>query len=99
MTGEPHPLNDNFPDEEKQRVLELMESLTPMERKLMVLLSQGLTSKETGKLLNRSYRTIEAHRARIILKFGARSMAHVFAIVSEIEHKQEPPMPDKDHVK
>ncbi len=53
--------------------------LTPRERDVAILTCQGRTSKEIGLQLNLSYRTIEAHRARLLQKFGARKLPELVA--------------------
>ncbi|MCI2399012.1 PAS and helix-turn-helix domain-containing protein [Aliiroseovarius subalbicans] len=53
--------------------------LTPREREVAILTCQGLTSKEIGLALDLSYRTVEAHRARLLEKFGARKLPELVA--------------------
>ena len=43
--------------------------LTPREREVAAYLMQGLTSKQTGKLLTISHRTVEIYRARLMRKY------------------------------
>lgn len=47
--------------------------LTPREREVAALLMDGLTSKEIGKALTISHRTVEIHRARLMRKYQAHS--------------------------
>jgi PAS domain S-box-containing protein len=47
--------------------------LTPREREVAALLMDGLTSKEIGKALAISHRTVEIHRARLMRKYQAHS--------------------------
>ena len=47
--------------------------LTPREREVAALLMDGLTSKEIGKLLAISHRTVEIYRARLMRKYQAGS--------------------------
>ena len=47
--------------------------LTPREREVAALLMQGQTSKEIGKALAISHRTVEIHRARLMRKYQAHS--------------------------
>ena len=47
--------------------------LTGREREVAALLMDGLTSKEIGKALGISHRTVEIHRARLIRKYEAHS--------------------------
>lgn len=53
--------------------------LTPREREVAILTCQGMTSKEIGLALELSYRTVEAHRARLLEKFGARKLPELVA--------------------
>jgi len=53
--------------------------LTPREREIAILTCQGKTSKEIGLELGLSYRTVEAHRARLLDKFGARKLPELVA--------------------
>ena len=47
--------------------------LTPREREVAALLMDGLTSKEIGKQLAISHRTVEIYRARLMRKYQAHS--------------------------
>lgn len=47
--------------------------LTPREREVAAFLMDGLTSKEIGKQLAISHRTVEIHRARLMRKYQAVS--------------------------
>ncbi|MBC7618306.1 MAG: PAS and helix-turn-helix domain-containing protein [Candidatus Saccharibacteria bacterium] len=49
--------------------------LTPREREVAAHLMQGLTSKQTGKLLDISHRTVEIYRARLMRKYQAHTAA------------------------
>ncbi|MBT2130067.1 helix-turn-helix domain-containing protein [Aliiroseovarius lamellibrachiae] len=53
--------------------------LTMREREVAILTCQGETSKEIGLRLGLSYRTVEAHRARLLQKFGARKLPELVA--------------------
>lgn len=46
----------------------LMSSLTPTERRIMLLIAHGKTSKEIGTELSIHYRTVENHRTNICRK-------------------------------
>ena len=54
-------------------------ALTPRERDVAILTARGLTSKEIGRDLGLSYRTIEVYRARLLEKFGARKLPELVA--------------------
>ena len=55
-------------------------SLTPREREVLAELAAGATNKEAGRTLGISPRTIEAHRAHIMEKIGARNAADLVRI-------------------
>jgi FixJ family two-component response regulator len=59
-----------------------LESLTSREREVMKLAIEGLTSKEIALRLSISYRTVETHRTRLILKTGTSSMLELARIVA-----------------
>ena len=45
--------------------------LTPREREVATHLMEGLTSKEIGRALTISHRTVEVYRARLMRKYNA----------------------------
>jgi FixJ family two-component response regulator len=57
------------------------EPLTRRERDVLTLTVAGASSKEAGRQLGISPRTIEFHRARIIEKVGAKNTADLIRIV------------------
>jgi two-component system, LuxR family, response regulator FixJ len=54
-----------------------MESLTPREREVMLLVVDGRANKVIAIDLGLSERTVEIHRANVMEKMGARSVAHL----------------------
>lgn len=52
-------------------------SLTPKERLVLAEIVMGLSSKEVGRSLNISPRTVEFHRANLLKKFGAKNTAEL----------------------
>lgn len=78
----PKPVQEELLLSVIQRELNRMESsdvnspavLTPAELKILNMVLAGRTSKEMAGLLNRSKRTIDAHRSRIMHKLGASSL-------------------------
>jgi PAS domain S-box-containing protein len=56
--------------------------LTPREREVLAQIAAGASSKEAGRQLGISFRTIEIHRARIMEKLGAKNAADLVRIVS-----------------
>lgn len=51
--------------------------LTPREREVAAQVMQGLTSKQIGKALGISHRTVELHRARLMRKYSASTTAEL----------------------
>lgn len=51
--------------------------LTPREREVAAQVMRGLTSKEIGKALGISHRTVELHRARLMRKYAAATTAEL----------------------
>lgn len=55
--------------------------LTPREREVLQLITNGQSNKEAGRELGISPRTVEVHRARVMDKLGARNTADLMRIV------------------
>lgn len=55
--------------------------LTPRERDVLQLITNGQSNKEAGRDLGISPRTVEVHRARVMEKLGARNTADLMRIV------------------
>ncbi len=58
-------------------VLHRIESLTPREKQVMALVVDGAANKVIAIDLGLSERTVEIHRAKVMDKMGARSVAHL----------------------
>jgi FixJ family two-component response regulator len=58
-------------------VVRRMETLTPRERQVMDMVVDGSANKVIAIDLNLSERTVEIHRAKVMEKMGARSVAHL----------------------
>ena len=63
----------SFEDLSAQRPVKI--SLTAREREVAARLLEGLTSKEMGRALGISHRTIEIYRARLMRKYAAATAA------------------------
>ena len=50
-------------------------SLSPREKEVMMLIAEGYTSAEIGKLLFISDKTVEKHRVRLMKKLNVRNLA------------------------
>jgi RNA polymerase sigma factor (sigma-70 family) len=58
-----------------------LASLTPREREVMQLVVAGKLNKQIADQLNISIKTVEAHRAKVMEKAGAHSLAELVQIV------------------
>lgn len=58
-------------------VLLRIDSLTPRERQVMLSVVDGAANKVIALDLSLSERTVEIHRAKVMEKMGARSVAHL----------------------
>lgn len=59
-----------------------LSALTTREREIVGLIVQGLTYREIGKVIFRSWRTVEHHVDRARLKLRARNRTHLAVIAS-----------------
>jgi two-component system response regulator FixJ len=58
-----------------------LDSLTPREREVMLLVAEGKPNKVVATRLGLSTRTVEVHRARVMEKMEARSLADLVRMV------------------
>jgi two-component system response regulator FixJ len=61
----------------RAEVLHRLECLTPRERQVMEMVVEGAANKVIAIDLELSERTVEIHRAKVMEKMGARSVAHL----------------------
>lgn len=62
-----------------------LESLTPREREVLALMVRGKPNKAMAHELGLSQRTVEIHRARVMEKSGASSLAELIRMVMDVE--------------
>jgi DNA-binding CsgD family transcriptional regulator len=62
--------------------------LSGYDKKLLTLMAQGHSAKAIGKQLNKSPRTIEAHRDRLQNTLGAKNIVNLIAIAISSQHIQ-----------
>jgi len=75
--------------DEKRRVLQSrrakiavrLAKLTPREHEVMAMVTEGRANKEIATVLGVSAKTVEAHRARVMDKMGASSLAELVRMV------------------
>ncbi len=71
--------------EEMRKMHECLESLTAREKEVLRLIISSYTNKEIAKLLNISYRTVDAHRSSLMKKMDAHNTATLVANVVNYE--------------
>ena len=69
---------------ERARIRERFESLTPRERDVLALMTLGKANKVMAAELSLSQRTIEIHRAHVMEKTGASSLAQLVRMAMDL---------------
>jgi FixJ family two-component response regulator len=60
-------------------------SLTPREQEVLVLVTKGKANKVMAGDLDISQRTVEIHRARVMEKMGAQSLAQLVRMAMDLD--------------
>jgi two-component system, NarL family, response regulator DegU len=55
-------------------------SITPREREVLLLICEGMNSKEIGNSLSMSARTVETHKNKLLQKFGVNNTPQMVAV-------------------
>jgi two-component system, LuxR family, response regulator FixJ len=71
---------------EHERIRTHLAELTPREREVLELMTQGLQNKSIAQKLAVSPRTIEIHRARVMEKMNAHSVAELVRMMMDLSH-------------
>ncbi len=70
---------------EKHEIRKRLDSLTPREREIMDMVVNGKANKVIAGDLQLSQRTVEIHRARVMEKMLATSLAHLVRMVIAVD--------------
>ena len=71
--------------QQRETLRQRLESLTPREQEVLELVTQGKANKVMAGDLGVSQRTVEIHRARVMEKMGAQSLAQLVRMVLELD--------------
>jgi len=67
---------------ERQRVRELLNSLTPRESQVLELVARGLLNKQIAGALGTAEKTVKVHRGRLMHKMQVKSAAALVQLLS-----------------
>ena len=70
---------------ERNTIRDRLESLTPREREVLTMVTSGKANKVMASDLGVSQRTVEIHRARVMEKMGATSLAQLVRMVMDLD--------------
>lgn len=72
-------------ESEHSEIQQRLSHLTPREREVMRMVTDGRSNKEIANALGVSAKTIEAHRARVMEKMQARSLAELVRMALAVD--------------
>lgn len=69
----------------RQEILQRLEGLTVRERQVLDMVAAGDTNKGVARRLGISDKTVEIHRANVMTKMRARSLAELVKMISTVD--------------
>jgi RNA polymerase sigma factor (sigma-70 family) len=82
-------IKKDFADREQRiehhKIQNILDHLTAREQEVLSLIVSGHSNKAMAKILGISNRTVEAHRARIMEKTQANSLAELMAMIAHVD--------------
>jgi RNA polymerase sigma factor (sigma-70 family) len=63
-----------------------LETLTPREREVLALVVTGMLNKQIADALGMSEKTVKVHRARLMQKMQAASLAELVRMTDKVDH-------------
>ena len=75
--------------QQAQAVADRFSQLTPREREVMELVIVGKLNKTIADVLNISIKTVEIHRARVMDKMGAKSLAELVQFAMALKARDD----------
>jgi FixJ family two-component response regulator len=76
---------------ERQRVNELLNSLTPRERQVLDFVARGFLNKQIACVLGAAEKTVKVHRGRVMQKMGVKSVAAVVRLLAHSDARPSTP--------
>ena len=68
--------------DEQEFVIAKYQTLTPREKQIMALVTGGAKNKSIARDLDISIKTVETHRAKVMRKMAAKSIANLTTMAS-----------------
>ena len=75
---------------QRNRIRERLDTFTPREREVLDLIVSGKPNKIMAADLGLSQRTVEIHRARVMEKMGASSLAQLVRMTLDLQEHSSP---------
>jgi DNA-binding NarL/FixJ family response regulator len=89
----PAALDSVLPRAESGGKTDVLAALSPRERQIVSLIVDGMSSRDVGKQLSISIKTVETHRSHINKKLGCKSPAALIRFAARNGLLEEPRLP------